>query len=271
MASNLKSATGITVFSVMRLSLFLDLDGTLIDLADHPDSVSVPARLPLLLQQLDHKLGGAVAIASGRNINMLDQLLLPYRGSAIGVHGVERRLQGGAISQHALTPMPVALRDAVAELVRHYPDAFIEDKGSAIAAHDRSHPGVTSELAEAMRAICLRLAPEWQCLSGNKVVEVKPVGIDKGTGVDWLMQVPPFADSLPVAIGDDFTDLDMFAAVHSYGGLTVAVGERIAGDGHVHLHSPAAVLRLLEAWAALTVVRGLANIEALARLADVAP
>lgn len=258
------------VFSVMRLSLFLDLDGTLIDLAEHPEAVSVPARLPLLLQQLDHKLGGALAIASGRNIAVLDRLLLPYQGSAIGVHGVERRLHAGAISQHAVMRLPVELRDAVADLVRQYPGAFIEDKGSAIAVHDRSHPVVSCELAEVLRALCAEHAPEWQCLSGNRVVEVKPVGIDKGSGVDWLMRASPFAESLPVAIGDDFTDLDMFAAVRAYGGLTVAVGERIAGDGQVHLHSPAAVLRLLESWATLVVDYGLANIEALARQADIA-
>lgn len=254
----------------MRLSLFLDLDGTLIDLAEHPEAVSVPARLPLLLQELDHRLGGALAIASGRNIGVLDRLLLPYRGPAIGVHGIERRLQAGTISQQASLRLPVALRNAVADLVRQYPGAFIEDKGSAIAVHDRSHPVVSAELAESLQALCAGLAPEWHCLSGNRVVEVKPVGIDKGSGVDWLMRVPPFTNSIPVAIGDDFTDLDMFAAVRAYGGLTVAVGERIAGDGQVHLHSPAAVLRLLESWATLVVDDGLANIAALARQADIA-
>lgn len=256
-----------------RLSLFLDLDGTLIELAEHPEAVTVPAQLPQILGQLDARLHGALAMASGRNIDVLDRLLSPYRGSAIGVHGTERRLNTGAVLQTLSTPLPAALRNAIAEIVARYPGAFIEDKGSAIAVHERDGGDVLRAIAltDALQAQCVRFAPGWQCLSGRRVVEIKPAGIDKGKGTDWLMQQPPFAGALPVALGDDITDLDMFAAVMDYGGLTLAVGERIAGDGHLHLRSPAAVLRFLSAWSASSAVQTLADVEALARQADSRP
>lgn len=252
-----------------RLSLFLDLDGTLIDLAEHPEAVTVPAQLSQILQQLDTRLGGALAMASGRNIDVLDRLLSPYRGSAIGVHGTERRLNAGAVFQTLSTPLPGALRQSIADIVARYPGAFIEDKGSAIAVHERGGDALMAiALTDALQALCVRFAPGWQCLSGRRVVEIKPAGIDKGKGIAWLMQQPPFAGAMPVALGDDITDLDMFAAVMDRGGLTLAVGGRIAGDGHLHLRSPAAVLRFLEAWSASTAVETRADVEALARQAD---
>lgn len=251
-----------------RLSLFLDLDGTLIDLAEHPEAVNVPVQLSQILQQLDTRLGGALAMASGRNIDVLDRLLSPYRGSAIGVHGTERRINAGAVLQTLSIPLPGALRQSIADIVARYPGAFIEDKGSAIAVHERGDGLMAIALADALQALCCRFAPGWQCLSGRRVVEIKPAGIDKGKGIAWLMQQPPFAGAMPVALGDDITDLDMFAAVMDRGGLTLAVGERIAGDGHLHLRSPAAVLRFLEAWSASTAVETRADVEALARQAD---
>lgn len=251
-----------------RLSLFLDLDGTLIDLAEHPEAVNVPVQLSQILQQLDTRLGGALAMASGRNIDVLDRLLSPYRGSAIGVHGTERRINAGAVLQTLSIPLPGALRQSIADIVARYPGAFIEDKGSAIAVHERGDGLMAIALADALQALCCRFAPGWQCLSGRRVVEIKPAGIDKGKGIAWLMQQPPFAGAMPVALGDDITDLDMFAAVMDCGGLALAVGERIAGDGHLHLRSPAAVLRFLEAWSASTAVETRADVEALARQAD---
>lgn len=250
-----------------RLSLFLDLDGTLLELAEHPDAVSVPTQLPAVLQRLDAKLEGALAMATGRNINVLDGFLFPYRGSAIGVHGTEHRLHGGAIVQNVVVPLPTALRHAIADIVRSHPGAFVEDKGSAVAVHERGDTVAAAVLAEELQALCARLAPGWQCLHGRRVVEIKPKSVGKGTGTEWLMQQPPFAGTLPVAVGDDFTDLDMFKTTTRFDGLTVAVGDRITEGGNVHLRSPAAVLRFLEVWSTSESVDDLAGVRALARQA----
>jgi trehalose 6-phosphate phosphatase len=256
------------LFIVKHLSLFLDLDGTIIDLAEHPDAVSIPAQLPSVLQRLDTKLGGALAMASGRNIEVLDRLLFPYRGCAIGVHGTERRLHGNAVVNHLLAPLPAALRAAVEDIARQHPGAFIEDKGSAIAVHERGDALMAQALTDRLQEICAQYGTAWQCLPGRRVIEIKPAGVDKGTGIEWMMQQAAFTVTSPVAVGDDITDLDMFDAVTRFGGLTVAVGERIADDGHVHLHSPAAVLRFLEKWSVSTGGETLAQVESLARQAE---
>ncbi|MCY7387903.1 MAG: trehalose-phosphatase [Burkholderiales bacterium] len=247
-----------------HLSLFLDLDGTLIDIAGHPDTVSVPAILPQILQRLDQRLGGALAIASGRNISVLDQLLFPYQGAAIGVHGLEYRAQGGRIQLNPLVTSTVTLRHEVANIARHYSGAFIEDKGSAIAVHERGTEAAAVSLAEALNDLCARLASGWHCLPGRRVVEIKPIGVDKGTGLESAMRQPPFSGTRPVVIGDDITDLDMFAAATRLGGLTMAVGDRITDDAHLHLQSPAAVLRFLDCWSTSDKADNLADIEALA-------
>ncbi|MEO8101587.1 MAG: trehalose-phosphatase [Betaproteobacteria bacterium] len=253
-----------------RPSLFLDIDGTLLELAGHPDAVTVPVVLPQILQRLDDKLHGALALVSGRNIAVMDRILSPYRGAAVGVHGLERRGRGGAIDYHPLA-MPIeTLRQEVAQIVRGYPGAFVEDKGSAIAVHERSDVAAAGALADALAALCAEREPGWHCLTGHRVVEIKPVGVNKGTGLESVMQRPPFAGTLPVVIGDDVTDLDMFAAGTRFGGLTVAVGARIADGGHLHLRSPVDVLRFLKQWSESNSDESIADVEHLARQAAAA-
>lgn len=228
------------------ISLFLDLDGTLIDLAGDPDSVHVPPYLPKRLDALERKLNGALSLASGRSIATLDHLLTPYQGPAIGVHGIEYREPQGGMRRVPVVPPGPALRRALEGLVRAFAPAFIEDKDVAIAVHFHGGADEMSRLAQALQAACDRLQPGWRCLPGHRVIELKPAGIDKGTGLANMMTLAPFAGTQPVAIGDDVTDLDLFAAARDHGGLAIAVGNRIAGDGDCHLPSPAAVLQFLD-------------------------
>jgi len=72
-------------------ALFLDLDGTLLEIAPTPESVVVPPNLPGLLASLHGLLGGAVAIVTGRSIGIVDSLLAPFSASAAGEHGVALR------------------------------------------------------------------------------------------------------------------------------------------------------------------------------------
>ena len=76
-------------------ALFLDVDGTLVEFADRPDAVSAPAGLVETLASVETKLGGALALVSGRRIEELDRLFSPLRLRASGVHGVEFRFEPG--------------------------------------------------------------------------------------------------------------------------------------------------------------------------------
>src|ERR1700687_5348826 len=78
-------------------ALYLDIDGTILDLAPSPDAVEVPAWMVPLLQRLSRKLDGAGAFVSGRTIGAIDHLSRPLTFPAVGVHGGEIRTPGGEI------------------------------------------------------------------------------------------------------------------------------------------------------------------------------
>ncbi len=88
----------------MDCALFLDFDGTLVDIAPTPDAVKVEAGLIENLETLRRRLGGALAIVSGRPIAQIDGFLAPSLLDAAGLHGVERRrdgdLEGGRPEDH---------------------------------------------------------------------------------------------------------------------------------------------------------------------------
>src|SRR5580658_3611768 len=73
------------------IGLLLDVDGTLLDFAPDPDAVEIPAALPEVLQSVERRLEGAVALVSGRPIAALDRLFRPLRLRASGIHGAEIR------------------------------------------------------------------------------------------------------------------------------------------------------------------------------------
>ena len=78
-------------------ALFLDVDGTLVEIAATPEAVVVAPGLPGLLAQLHGLLDGAVAIVSGRPLSQIDELLHPFAGSAAGEHGVAIRFGDGTL------------------------------------------------------------------------------------------------------------------------------------------------------------------------------
>src|SRR3954469_23235360 len=86
-------------------ALFLDFDGTLVDIAPEPGAVTVPSSLVPTLDALHGFLGGAVAVVSGRPIAEIDQFLAPLRLATAGIHGAERRNATGALARIASLPL----------------------------------------------------------------------------------------------------------------------------------------------------------------------
>src|SRR3954447_21154270 len=78
-------------------ALFLDVDGTLVEIAPRPELVRVPLELPGLLERLARQREGALAPISGRPLAELDRLFQPWRAAAAGLHGVERRRVDGTL------------------------------------------------------------------------------------------------------------------------------------------------------------------------------
>ncbi|MEO3433355.1 trehalose-phosphatase [Inquilinus sp. CAU 1745] len=209
------------------IALFLDVDGTLIDIASHPEAVHVPETLPPLLRSLDARLDGAVALVSGRAIGDLDRLLAPARLTAGGQHGLEIRTPDGTIRHHemdieALDAIGSALRASAASL----PGVRLEPKGMALAVHYRAAPELEAAVRRAIADALTGHETAFHVQEGKMVLEIKPIGVSKADVVDHLMVLPPFAGRFPIFIGDDATDEHGFAAARRLGGTSIQVGDR---------------------------------------------
>lgn len=205
--------------------VFLDVDGTLLEIAARPGDVRVDDSLRELLAQLGATLRGAIALVSGRPITQLDQLFAPQRWPAAGLHGLERRDASGRI--HRAKAVVTALPQLVAELARvvdRVPGAFIEDKGLAVAVHYRAAPEARDDLRAAVAAIVQRLDRGLSVLEGQMVLEIVPEGARKARAVRAFLREPPFAGRRPIFIGDDVTDSGALREVERFGGLSVVVG-----------------------------------------------
>ena len=204
---------------------FLDVDGTLLELAPTPDEVVVGECLRGLLRRLSGLAGGALAIVSGRPISGLDELFRPLFLPVAGQHGVERRDVAGRISREA-APGPAFLlaRQAILAWSARHPGLLPEDKGHSLAVHYRMAPAWRGALRDMMEAIVADSGGELLLQTGKMVFEVVPAGRDKGVAIREFMAEAPFAGRLPVFLGDDVTDEAGFAVVNRLGGLAVKVG-----------------------------------------------
>ncbi len=228
-------------------ALLLDVDGTLIDLAPHPDAVVVPAALPGYLSTLSAATEGALALVSGRSVAGLDALFAPLLLPLIGSHGAQVRLDPKAPAV-CVPALDASLAAALQRIAATMPGVLAEDKRTALALHFRACPHSGPELMDRVaQAIAGRDGVEM--LPGHFVIEVKPRGIDKGTAVRAAMARPPFAGRRPVFIGDDVTDEFAFHAVAALGGTAIAVGRPRPGAHHV-LPDPSGVRALLAGLAA---------------------
>jgi trehalose 6-phosphate phosphatase len=231
--------------------LFLDVDGTLLDFTDTPAATVVDEELKTLLGDVAERLGGAVALVSGRSLAYLDALFAPLRLPAGGLHGVERRKASGGIQGASYVDAQLdAARAALARFVASNPGTLLEDKDRSLAVHYRMAPELESSVRQSVAAIAKPMGTNYHVQGGNMVLEIKPYGFDKGTAVKEFMHEPPFSGRKPVFVGDDLTDEGGFRAVEVFGGIAIAVGDRI--KGHWHLDNPSAVRRWLKSIAALT-------------------
>jgi trehalose 6-phosphate phosphatase len=208
-----------------RWALFLDVDGTLVAIAPRPQEVRVDPALPLLLGRLRTACGGALALVSGRRLADIDALFAPLRLPAAGVHGWQRRRTDGTLAV-ADEPIEVLrpLRLELAAWATTRPGLLFEDKGGSLALHYRLAP----ERGPGLRRLARRLVAhekQLRMIDGRKVIEVLPVGANKGTAITAFLAEPPFAGRLPVCAGDDATDEDGFRVVNRLGGITVRVAD----------------------------------------------
>ncbi len=211
-------------------ALFLDIDGTLLDIAPTPGQVVVPPSLLSSLSVLQEKLGGALAVISGRQIKEIDALFRPLRLAASGVHGAEWRI---ASSLERKKPLPHALTEAISKEMARYPGIIVEDKKYAVSVHYRKAPEWGKSIGEFLQK-AVNAHPGLALLKGKMVHEVIQKGYDKGTALERFMHYAPFAGRRPVFLGDDESDVYAIDACRKLGGAAERIGH---GKNHP-FHSP---------------------------------
>lgn len=233
-----------------RFALFLDIDGCLIDLADTPEGVTIPDGLPDLLARVSDRLGGALALVTGRQAAWVDRTFAPHAFPLAALHGVQRRLPDAAVTD---MPVPDGLDLARARMaaLTGDPDLLVEDKGIALGLHYRKAPARKPDVDAWMQALLADLPAGWELQYGKMVAELRPAGANKGSAVRAMMGVAPFAGRLPVTIGDDVTDETMFPVANELGGLSIRIADPSEPTAATaHLPSPSALRAALERIAA---------------------
>lgn len=204
---------------------FVDLDGTLLDIAPTPDAVRFDAEVKEILAELREFAGGAVALISGRSISDITTLLREPDLAVAGQHGLERRDAAGRISAHDGPSDGVArVSRELAAVTERHPGLLLEEKGLSVALHYRAAPELADEVRRTMRSACDELGPDFVLQEGKRVVELKPAGKDKGVAVLEFMEETPFLGRTPVFVGDDATDEYAFAVVNDREGYSIKVG-----------------------------------------------
>ena len=208
-----------------RRALFLDVDGTLLEIMAHPDDVRAAPQLRHLLETVSRSLDGALALVSGRSIASIDRIFAPLSLPAGGLHGLERRDARGRVHYPSGYADRIgAARRGLMDFVQSEPGLLLEDKGAALALHYRNAPALEDECRRRIGIARAAAGDDFHVQRGKMVLELKPSGQDKGTAVMAFMSEAPFRGRQPVFIGDDVTDEDGFRAVNALGGLSIRVG-----------------------------------------------
>jgi trehalose 6-phosphate phosphatase len=231
-------------------AFFLDVDGTLLDIADAPDLVHVDPQLLDLLGSLQRATGGALALVSGRSIADLDRLFDPVRLPAAGLHGAERRDAHGHLHRRPVDGRLQRVREEFEAWAAARPGTLVEDKGGAIALHFRLAPAQQSAARRLVERVVASLEGDYVFQEGKLVAEIRPAGVSKATAIRQFTTESPFAGRRPVFIGDDVTDEDGFSAVRDLGGLAVVVGARAQSHAGYCLADVRAVQHWLGDWLA---------------------
>ena len=229
------------------VALFLDIDGTLIEIADTPDAVVVPQKLKRILRELQDCLDGAVALVSGRSIASIDELFKPLILPTSGKHGLEYR---DALGHHSKDDIVVLkkiknVQNILKKFVDNNPGTILEDKGETVALHYRLRPKA-KRAALTIIADLISNHADLELITGKMVLEIKPKVSHKGIAILKFMNECPFLGKMPIFIGDDTSDEDGFKAVNERGGISISVDTPYNSEARWQLNSVSEVQNWLE-------------------------
>lgn len=226
-------------------ALFLDFDGTLVELADAPGSIVVPAELKPLLDALSERLDGRLAIVSGRAVDDLRRHLGDLAAVLSGSHGAELQYADGHRIPVSAPPGLAEARESIRRFAADADGLLVEDKPAGVALHYRLAPKRAEEADAFLESLAASSGLALQ--RGKMVAELLAHGADKGVALRRLMAEPPFANARPVFVGDDLTDEHGFGAAAALDGEGVLVGPARPSAARWRLDGVAEVTSWLEA------------------------
>lgn len=226
-------------------ALFLDIDGSIVEICARPHEVGPDAALTSILEHLGALMGGRVAVLTGRTVDDADRILESRVVSVAAVHGLVRRMPDSSITNTTVPAQLLEAKRLLLAFAQAQPGLIVEDKGPSIAVHYRQKQHAES----VVRAATERIAQAAGMLvqAGSMVSEVRAPGPDKGASLKDFMDVTPFAGFMPVMVGDDLTDEHAFVAAEESGGYGILVGASRASAARYRLPSVAAVRAWLAA------------------------
>lgn len=207
------------------LAVFTDFDGTLVEIAETPESISVPPELPEQLDRFLSEFDHAFAVITGREISDIDRFLSPLQLPIAGAHGSQRRRADGTLEQMDRHVVEAAREIArtLEGLIADNPGLLLEPKEGAVALHFRQAPEMADECLRAMQE-AVSDHPDFALVAGKMVIEARPTAFDKGAALRAFMQEQPFLGRVPIFIGDDRTDEDAFRVAQELGGVGIKLG-----------------------------------------------
>jgi len=205
-------------------AIFLDFDGTLADIAERPDEVSVPPATLETLTRLQRSTQGALAIITGRSIADIDRFLAPLSLPVAGVHGMERRGADGLQMVAAVDEVEFsAVRERLQTFADAHPGLLLELKQGSMALHYRQRPDLGDACIAAVHT-ALNGVDGFHVLHGKMVVEVKGGKASKADALSAFMEEGPFRGRVPLFAGDDVTDEDAFREITRINGISIKIG-----------------------------------------------
>jgi trehalose 6-phosphate phosphatase len=218
------------------VTVFLDFDGTLVDIVPRPDQVRLTPQAREILRRLARHPNASLIVVSGRR----RAELLKYIGIPgiryFGLYGWER---------NAATSLPIGVRAALRHaktalepLVVAYPGLWIENKRSSLSVHLlHVRPVLHARVQSEIRACLKPFQKQLRAVENIRDVEILPRSIPgKGIAVSALLKQTAHRASFPFYFGDDFSDESGFVAVRR--GASIHVGRPRPTHARYHLRNP---------------------------------
>jgi trehalose 6-phosphate synthase/phosphatase len=233
--------------------LMLDYDGTLVPFAGEPDKALPDEQILSLLQKLTAPINNHVVILSGRDRHTLDRWLGHLDITLVAEHGGWVRHRRKTVWTQTTTPAADGwkkdIRPILELFVGRIPGSMIEDKDFSLVWHFRNSESETSsaaarELLDTLSTLSANL--HFHVLPGDKTIEIRTMGISKG--VFYTQFLAGLSVQFTLAMGDDWTDEDLFAVVPP-SAYSIKVAPRIS-KARFNLKSVHDVRLLLEKLAA---------------------